>query len=153
MHLEVRSLLEALEGELRQPVLAEMNVVGMRSDGRQGLYRERDPLLRPEDEVVVVLFRKAERSGFLQQAEPLQSLEHGPVIDGRAWRVDDVGLALDESDPDAGLRQTQRSEQADGACADDQHFILSHEQDTQAARSNRRPKQSTPSPPDAGRQS
>lgn len=127
MHRKVGHPLQALQRKLREPVLPEVDVIRMPRDRGQGLEGEGNPLPRLEDQVVVILLRKADGAGLLEQAQPLQAFEHRPVIDGRSRGVDDVRLALDESDFDSRPGESQGPQQADGTGADDQHFIFCHD--------------------------
>jgi len=85
----------------------------------QSLERPGNTLLRTEDQVAVVLLQKAERLHILEQAQLFEALEHRPVIDDCARRIDDVRLTLEERYLDGSPGETERTEQADRTCSHD----------------------------------
>src|SRR5579883_159320 len=102
-----RNAAQMLERNLGEPVLSEVNVVGMR--GVVGERRERpaDGLPRREDAVHVVLLREADALHVGEYAEPFEPVEHRPVVHDGAGGIDDRGLALDDRDANAGAREAE----------------------------------------------
>ena len=124
-HLRAGDLLEVAQRDRGELVLAEMDVVRVVRVVREELEVERDPLARLVHEVGVVLLAEALLLGLAQDPQPVEVLEHRPVVDHRSGRVDDVRLGLHDGDSKPALREAERRDEADRARARDQHTLVS----------------------------
>ena len=101
--VDFAEFLEAAFGNFGQLMLTQMQIVGKLGHPFEDIERIDDPLSGLAHEIGVVLLAKPDRLGLGHDPQAIQAIEHGPVVDGRPRRIDDVRLALDDQHLDAVL--------------------------------------------------
>src|ERR1700722_5158988 len=104
-------------------MLPEVQVVREPCVSVQDIQAEIDTLAGLVYQIGIVLLGEAGRFHLFSYSQLLQALNHTPVVHRRTRRIDDPGFALDDRDADAGLRQSERSDEAGWTAAHDDHVL------------------------------
>src|ERR1700722_2840949 len=115
----MREAIESSQRDLRQAMLAKMNVVRVGRSAVQDIEAEVDAFTARVYEIGVILLGEAGLLNLFPDAKLLESLDHTPVINGGPRGVDDPRFGLDHGHAYASLRQPERTDEARRTTADD----------------------------------
>ncbi|MDT4863140.1 hypothetical protein FQZ97_978330 [compost metagenome] len=126
-HFRARQFQEFLEDHLGQYVLAEMQVVGVRSQVLDYVVVEATDVAGQRETEVVFVAPGRDALGLFQQADLVEHLEGGRQVDHRTRPAQDVVRAIDDCHLGTQAGQAEGSNQAGWACADnDDAFTFVH---------------------------
>ncbi len=90
----LRMSFQIAQSDFGKAVLTQMNVVGVGRTAVKNIQTEIDALTALVHQVGVILLGKSHAFDLRADTKSFQTLDHAPVIDGRARRVDDARAQL-----------------------------------------------------------